>query len=345
MRKRKFILFLIVFLIVFRVLGKNSNLRGRKRFTRSLNITLILIVESLNPTEANANQGIIPGAPGFTPQRPLLGPRKRNPMNPNPNPTKPPRLPSGFTKIPHTPLKEQRLAGQGGNGNGKGNPGSNSNPKNRRSESPDQCLNREYYKKKKKKRSDEISKERVLEIYEDFLSRMGDKGYKINVSEDRFLELARDPHRGTYTNNSVFEAKGGLELEANGTVTNLRRPENRQVDLDFVSEYVSSGETVFIDHKGMIDFETLRKEKEVDVSHFPSHQNVAFKMGKDLVEQKKRHLGKYLGPTSIEDVIHVYNFENIENKAEKRVLVQEVRNGAEQAGYTDGDGIIFLNID
>ena len=47
------------------------------------------------------------------------------------------------------------------------------------------------------------------------------------------------------------------------------------------------------------------------------------------------------GPTSIEEVVHLYNFENILNRTEVPILMQAVLNGAEQAGYTDG--IIFLN--
>ena len=53
-------------------------------------------------------------------------------------------------------------------------------------------------------------------------------------------------------------------------VNNLRRPDNPKVDLDFVAERVSSGETIFMDHKGMIDFGSL-SDKGIDISGFPSH--------------------------------------------------------------------------
>ena len=60
-------------------------------------------------------------------------------------------------------------------------------------------------------------------------------------------------------------------------------------------------------------------------------------MGKDSVDQNDMDQG----PTFIEEVVHLYNFETIRNRTEIPILMQAVLNGAEQAGYTDG--IIFLN--
>lgn len=195
-------------------------------------------------------------------------------------------------------------------------------------------------KKTQKKNSDQASKEEVVEAYKDFMSKMRKKGYKIHISENRFLELSTNPQTGDFDEKSIFETEGGLELEANGMVTNLRRPENPQVRLDFVAERVDSGETIFIDHKGMIDFASLSEEGK-NISGFPSHESVAFKMGLDSVAQKKRFIGLDQGPASMGEVLHLYNFEKIRNKTEKPLLMQAVLNGAEQAGSTDG--IIFLN--
>jgi len=44
-------------------------------------------------------------------------------------------------------------------------------------------------------------------------------------------------------------------------VNNLHRPDNPKVNLDFVAERVGSGETIFIDYKGMIDFGSLSDKK------------------------------------------------------------------------------------
>lgn len=44
-------------------------------------------------------------------------------------------------------------------------------------------------------------------------------------------------------------------------VNNLHRPDNPKVNLDFVAERVGSGETIFINYKGMIDFGSLSDKK------------------------------------------------------------------------------------
>ena len=172
------------------------------------------------------------------------------------------------------------------------------------------------------------------------MSKMKKKGYEVNIAEDRFIELSTNPQTGKFDEKSIFETEGGLELEAKGMIDNLRRPDNPKVDLDFVAERVGSGETIFIDHKGMIDFGSL-SDKGIYISGFPSHESVAFNMGKDSVDQKGKFIDMDQGPTSIEEVVHLYNFENIRNRTEIPILMQAVLNGAEQAGYMDG--IIFLN--
>ena len=63
----------------------------------------------------------------------------------------------------------------------------------------------------------------------------------------------------------------------------MRRPDNPKVDLDFVADRIDSGETIFIDHKGMIHFEGLLS-KGINVFCFPSHESVALNMEKDSVD-------------------------------------------------------------
>nr|WPV76403.1 hypothetical protein [Naviculales sp.] len=218
---------------------------------------------------------------------------------------KPPRAPSGF-RTPH--VKKQRFYGgaTGFGGSGSGSPGDDSNddsnPNNPRfnTKSSDQCQNPNYFNQaqKKKKNSRQVSKKRVIKAYQDFMSKMKKKGYEVNISEDRFLELSTNPQTGKFDEKSIFETEGGLELEANGTVNNLCRPDNPKVDLDFVAERVGSGETIFIDHKGMIDFGSL-SDKGIDISGFPSHESVAFNMGKDSVDQKGKFIGMDQGPASM----------------------------------------------
>ena len=65
---------------------------------------------------------------------------------------------------------------------------------------------------------------------------MKKEGYVTNVSQDRFLKLCKNPQTGVYDEKSIFEAKGALQLETEGIISNLRRPNNRKVDLDFKAE-------------------------------------------------------------------------------------------------------------
>ena len=237
------------------------------------------------------------------------------------------RAPNGFRLVPKH-VKKPGFGGSGsgnpgnGSGNGSGNPGSNSN----------QCQNPDYFSNGPK------SENEVINAYHDFMSKMKKKGYLSNISQDRFLKLSVNPQTGTFDGKSVFETTGCLELEVNGTLTNVRRPGNRKVDLDFVAEL--SGKSIFVDHKGMIDFESLSDQGR-DVSTFPSHESVAFNMGNNSVKQKRRYIGLDQVPASMGEVVHLYNFAKIRNRSETPLLMQAVLKGAEKAGYTEG--IIFLN--
>lgn len=62
-------------------------------------------------------------------------------------------------------------------------------------------------------------------------------------------------------------------------------------------------------------------------------------MRKDSVNQKEKFIGMDPGPAPMAKVVHLHNFENIQNRTEISLLMQAVLNGAEQVEYTDG--IIF----
>ena len=236
------------------------------------------------------------------------------------------------------PSGDSGSAGNNGSGSGSSQfrDETSKNPRKKHFSNSKQCYNPNSSKKKKKK-SRQVTEKRLIQAYQDFVSNMKKKGYEIHFSEDRFRELSTNPQSNVCDEKSIYEAQGGLELEAKGIVKNLRRP-NRQIDLDFVGELVATGETLFFDQKGMIDFGTL-VDKGIDISNFPSHETVAFNMGKDSVVQKANWAREGVG--SMEEIIHFYNFDKIRDKAEIPRLMQAVLNGAEQAGYADG--IIFLN--
>jgi hypothetical protein len=117
----------------------------------------------------------------------------------------------------------QRHGGRTTNGMGGSSPGSNSAPSSGTGNLDGNCrsnptprfphqLSSNYQnqnnKKKKKKNSTQVSEERVIEAYQNFISEMNDKGYQGNISEDRFLELSTNPQTGVFDEKSIFEAEG-----------------------------------------------------------------------------------------------------------------------------------------
>ena len=76
------------------------------------------------------------------------------------------------------------------------------------------------------------------------------------------------------------------------------------IELGFQAE-LPNGKPIFVDHKGMIDFDILSKEKGIERSRLPSHESVAFNMGRDAIGQKGRHLRNDELPTSRSDVLHL----------------------------------------
>ena len=121
---------------------------------------------------------------------------------------------------------------------------------------------------------------------------------------------------------------------------NLRRPANPDVRLDFEATDIKTGNTIFVDHKGMIDFQSLADQGK-DISRFPRHETVAYRIEQDIPGQKERFIGLPGGPKSTDEVLHLVNFDNIRNSLEKPSLVSAVLNGAEDAG--GGDNISFIN--
>lgn len=64
-------------------------------------------------------------------------------------------------------------------------------------------------RKSKKKKSKKINRERVIQLSNNFMSEMGCKAYKIDVSEYRFLDLSRNPQMVNFDEKSIFEKRFG----------------------------------------------------------------------------------------------------------------------------------------
>jgi hypothetical protein len=122
--------------------------------------------------------------------------------------------------------------------------------------------------------------------YENFMQEMSEKGYELECSQERFYELSTNPQTVSPDEKSLIEAKGALQGEAEGMYTNIRRPKNKAVDLDF--EIDSSKGYTYVDYKTPIDFQDLADKKGIDISNFPSIETVAYNMGKKIPSQKKK---------------------------------------------------------
>ena len=131
-----------------------------------------------------------------------------------------------------------------------------------------------------------------------------------------------------------------LQGEAQGLYTNIRRPSNKSVKIDF--EIDSLEGYTYVDYKTPIDFTALAKKKRVDMSGFPSPKIVGYNMGTKILDQKKRYCSIADGPKSPENVLHVINLDLVNDPIKKQAIIEGVLNGAERNSNTT-TGIYFLN--
>ena len=262
------------------------------------------------------DDGILPGADGF----PLNNnPRRRHPfgrprMRGRGITVDPPQNIQGLGNIPEGPKVRSFKEVDTGLNARRGNHG-------------DQCPASQFNMEKE---------------YKMFMEDMSQKGIELECDQQRFNDLSVNQETGAIDEKSIFEAKGGLQGEGQKMYKNLRRPANPDVRLDFEATDIKTGNTIFVDHKGMIDFQILADQGK-DISRFPSHETVAYRMGQEIPSQKERFIGLPQGPKSANEVLHLVNFDKIRNSLEKPSLVSAVLNGAEDAGC--GDNIAFINFE
>lgn len=256
------------------------------------------------------DDGILPGAEGFTPNN---NPRRRHPfgrprMRGRGITVDPPQNIQGLGNIPEGPKVRSFREVDAGRGN-----------------RGDQCPAPEFDMKKE---------------YGNFMQEISKKGYELECSQERFNELSTNPQTGSPDEKSLIEAKGGLQGEAQGMYTNIRRPSNKAVDLDF--EIDSSKGYTHVDYKTPIDFQYLADNNGIDVSNFPSLETVAYNMGKKIPPQKEEFCGLPGGPKSPENVLHVVNLDLIRDSNQKQNMIDSVLKGAEDKSDNTA-GIYFLN--
>jgi hypothetical protein len=157
-------------------------------------------------------------------------------------------------------------------------------------------------------------------------------------SYERFVELARDPRYSTptFTRVSIEEALIALQAEMEGLIINPRRPDStiaRKMDLDFLIDGPNG--FTHLDTKQPVGTETLKIQGQSETI-----EGMGNKIGKRLVQQKKTFVGVEGGPKSPENVLHLITLNYLPDY-EKQPVIDNVLNGAEEAGSTYG--IKFMN--
>jgi hypothetical protein len=302
--------------------GGNKDYPFLGKIIRTGNGTILEFEQEVYDTSSNdideiilvKDDGILPGADGF----PLNNnPRRRHPfgrprMRGRRINIDPPQNIQGLGNIPEAPKFRSFTEVDTGLNARRGNRG-------------DQCPAPEFDMKKQ---------------YENFMQEMSEKGYELECSQERFNELSTNPQTGSPDEKSLIEAKGGLQGEAQGMYTNIRRPSNKAVDLDF--EIDSSQGYTHVNYKTPIDFQDLADKKGIDVSNFSSLETVAYNMGKKIPPQKEEFCGLPGGPKSPDNVLHVVNLGLIRDSNQKQNMIDRVLKGAEEKS-DNTVGIYFLN--
>ena len=55
-----------------------------------------------------------------------------------------------------------------------------------------------------KKDSAQVNKKRVIEAYQNFISEINDRTCQVNISEDRFVQLSKNPQTGKFDEKLIF---------------------------------------------------------------------------------------------------------------------------------------------
>jgi len=159
-----------------------------------------------------------------------------------------------------------------------------------------------------------------------------------NYDQEKFKELAKDPraNKEVFHKTTVDEARTALQAEMEGIVDNPQRIEKpicKSVDLDFKVD--GPAPYTHMDCKHPVGSEILIKQRQtININ------TMAYRMGKDIIKQKKRFCEFKQGPESSENVLHIIDLAYV-SSPEKEIVKTYCLKGAEDAGSSDG--IQFLN--
>lgn len=258
------------------------------------------------------------------------------------------RLPSGFGG--QYKKKGRGLSGgpsgSGSGSNGSGNSAeydsSSQKPKKPLSKSQDQCSNPNYFtkqnprKKKKaaKNRKRTLKRQEVYDRYKEFVKEMKQDGYDIfdlDCDYQRFEDMCRDPRTGLFTAKEMFQAEGGLALEAQGVIKNVRLNTDLNVNIDLVAELTSTGETILLDAKRAKNFDGFRDNYGNLVAETSKRANPldrAFDSGQKAVDQQN----KWRKAANGRPIYEFYDLKEFRNTPMIPGLIEEFTNGVESMG-------------
>jgi hypothetical protein len=157
-------------------------------------------------------------------------------------------------------------------------------------------------------------------------------------SAKKFKDLAKDSRSNIvkYDRVSIDEARAVIQAELQNVVIEPTRPsklEARRVDLDY--KVKGPGLLTHVDIKHPVGSDILIKQGQTI-----SVEDMAYKMGQKIVQQKHRFVGLENGPVSPQNVGHIVDLCYVPNN-EKTIVQQNILNGARYQG--SDTGIIFVN--
>lgn len=172
----------------------------------------------------------------------------------------------------------------------------------------------------------------------------GKSEYLETQNERIFRECSINPQTGKQDHKSVLETRAVLQAKRKGLLTDVSRPKNPKVDLDFEVKGLGRYENItHVDVKTPASLQALQ-EQGIKPSGPKTYSKMGKLMGGKLVKQKARFCGLEGGPEGPENVLHIIDFRNIPTYTNKSTIATHLLEAAERAGNTT-ENILFLNFE
>ena len=172
----------------------------------------------------------------------------------------------------------------------------------------------------------------------------GKSEYLETENERIFRECSINPQTGKQDHKSVLETRAVLQAKRKGLLTDVSRPKNPKVDLDFEVKGLGRYENItHIDVKTPASLQALQGQG-IKPSGPKTYSKMGESMGSKLIKQKARFCGLEGGPSGPQNVLHIIDFRNIPTYTNKSTIATHLLEAAERAGNTT-ENILFLNFE